>query len=65
MGHSNGGFMSFRMACEPADVVAAIGRGELHPVEPVSYPMSRAADAMRDMQGRAVAGKVALVPDFA
>ena len=47
-----------------ADVMAAIGRGELHPVEPTIYPMSRAADAMRDLQGRAVAGKVALVPDF-
>jgi hypothetical protein len=26
--------------------------------------MSRAVDAMRDLQNRKVAGKVALVPDF-
>jgi hypothetical protein len=30
----------------------------------VVYPMSRAVDAMRDLQNRKVAGKVALVPDF-
>lgn len=48
-----------------ADVIAAIGRGELHPVEPDTYPMSRAAEAMADLQGRRIAGKVALVPDFA
>jgi len=46
------------------DVLGEIGKGSLHPVEPVSYPMSRAADALRDMQNRKIAGKVALVPDF-
>ena len=47
-----------------AEVMKQIGEGKLHPVEPVSYPMSRAADALRDMQNRKIAGKVILVPDF-
>ncbi len=47
-----------------ADVLAEIGKGNLRPVEPVSYPMSQAAQALRDMQNRKIAGKVALVPDF-
>lgn len=46
------------------DVLAEIGKGNLRPVEPVSYPMSQAAQALRDMQNRKIAGKVALVPDF-
>ncbi len=46
------------------DVLNEIGKGTLHPVEPVSYPMSQAAQALRDMQNRKIAGKVALVPDF-
>ena len=46
------------------EVMAEIAAGKLHPVEPMSYPMSRAADAMRDLQNRKIAGKVALVPDF-
>lgn len=45
-------------------VMAEIAAGRLHPVEPVAYPMSRAVEAMRDLQNRKVAGKVALVPDF-
>ena len=48
-----------------AEVLKQIGEGRLHPVEPVSYPMSKAADALRDMQNRKIAGKVILVPDFA
>ena len=45
MGHSNGGFMSFRMACDHADVIAAIvsiegatydDPGACEPSEPVS-----------------------------
>lgn len=47
------------------EVMERIQKGQLHPVEPVTYPMSRAVDALRDMQNRKVAGKVALVPDFA
>lgn len=45
-------------------VMSEITAGRLHPVEPVAYPMSRAVDAMRDLQNRKIAGKVALVPDF-
>ena len=47
------------------EVMGRIVDGSLRPVEPVVYPMSRAVDAMRDLQNRKVAGKVALVPDFA
>ena len=46
------------------EVLNEIGKGTLRPVEPVSYPMSQAAQALRDMQNRKIAGKVALVPDF-
>ena len=46
------------------EVMDLIQKGKLHPVEPVSYPMSRAVDALRDMQNRKVAGKVILVPDL-
>jgi NADPH2:quinone reductase len=46
------------------DVLGEIGDGKLHPIEPVTYPMSQAAQALRDMQNRKIAGKVALIPDF-
>lgn len=46
------------------EVMGRIVDGSLRPVEPVAYPMSRAVEAMRDLQNRRVAGKVALVPDF-
>lgn len=46
-----------------ADVVERIAAGDLDPVEPVSYPLSEAARAVRDLADRKVAGKVALVPD--
>ena len=46
------------------EVMEQIIKGNLHPVEPVTYPMSQAVQALRDMQNRKVAGKVALVPDF-
>jgi len=46
------------------DVLAEIAAGKLHPVEPVTYPMSKAVQAMRDLQDRKIAGKVALVPLF-
>ncbi len=45
-----------------ADVVAAIERGDLHPVEPTTYPLAEAARALADLAARKVAGKVALVP---
>lgn len=46
------------------EVLGEITQGNLHPVEPVSYPMSQAVQAMRDLQNRKIAGKVALVPQF-
>jgi NADPH:quinone reductase-like Zn-dependent oxidoreductase len=45
-----------------ADVVAAIGRGDLHPVEPVAYPFAEAAQALGDQLQRRVTGKTVLVP---
>jgi NADPH:quinone reductase len=45
-----------------ADVIAAIERGDLHPVEPTTYPLSDASRALADLESRKVAGKVALVP---
>jgi NADPH2:quinone reductase len=46
------------------EVLTQITAGRLHPVEPVAYPMTHAVQAMRDLQNRQVAGKVALVPNF-
>ena len=46
------------------EVLAQITAGRLHPVEPVAYQMTDAVLAMRDLQNRQVAGKVALVPIF-
>lgn len=46
------------------EVLSEIAAGTLHPVEPVTYPMSQAVQAMRDLQNRKIAGKVALVPEF-
>lgn len=45
-------------------VLAQITAGKLHPVEPVTYPMSKAVQAMRDLQDRKIAGKVVLIPQF-
>ena len=41
------------------DMVAA---GRLHPVEPRAYPLEEAAAALTALQGRAVTGKIVLVP---
>jgi NADPH:quinone reductase len=38
-----------------------VAEGRLHPVAPATYPLGRAADALRDLLGRRVTGKVALV----
>ena len=46
------------------EVLKEIDEGRLNPVEPVSYSMSKVADALRDMQNRKVVGKVSLVPTF-
>ena len=45
------------------DVIRLIGEGRLSPVEPATYPLSRAADALADLEARRVAGKVILLPD--
>jgi NADPH2:quinone reductase len=46
------------------EVLGEITQGNLHPIEPVAYPMSQAVQAMRDLQNRKIAGKVALTPQF-
>lgn len=43
-------------------LLAMITAGELHPVEPISYPFERAAQALADQQLRKVVGKAVLVP---
>jgi NADPH2:quinone reductase len=45
-----------------AAVVERIGAGDLEPVEPVTYPLTDAAQALQDLADRKIAGKVALVP---
>ena len=45
-----------------ADVMAAIERGELHPVEPRSYALADVAQALQDQADRKVTGKSVLVP---
>ena len=45
-----------------AQVVERIGAGDLDPVEPVTYPLTEAAQALQDLADRKIAGKVALVP---
>lgn len=44
------------------EVLAAIGRGELNPVEPVGYPFDQVVQAFNDLASRRVVGKVALIP---
>lgn len=45
-----------------ADVVHAIERGELQPVEPKAYPLADAALALQDQLDRKVVGKSVLLP---
>ncbi len=45
-----------------AAVLAAIGRGEISPVEPTPYPLEHAAQAMQDQLDRRITGKAVLVP---
>jgi len=45
-----------------AEVVDRIAAGDLDPVEPLAYPLNEAAQALRDLADRKVAGKVALIP---
>jgi NADPH:quinone reductase len=44
------------------DIVAAVGRGELHPVEPQRYPIDAVAQALADQLERRTVGKSVLVP---
>ena len=44
------------------EVVAMIEGGELHPVEPTTYPLADAVSALTDLANRRVTGKIALVP---
>ena len=44
------------------DVVDAIARGDLHPVQPTAYPLADVAVALRDQAERRVTGKAVLVP---
>jgi NADPH2:quinone reductase len=44
------------------EVFDAIERGRLHPVEPTTYPLDNAVGALRALQSRSVAGKIALIP---
>jgi NADPH2:quinone reductase len=44
------------------ELLAAISAGRLHPAEPSTFPLARAADALEALTNRRVAGKVALVP---
>ena len=46
-----------------SEILELIAAGSLSPVEPAQYPLSRAADALVDLEARRVAGKVVLVPD--
>ena len=43
-------------------VLDLVERGDLDPVEPITYPLHAAASALSDLANRKVAGKVALVP---
>ncbi len=45
-----------------ADILSAIERGDLHPVEPVAYPLDQAAQALQDQLDRKITGKTVLVP---
>lgn len=44
------------------EVLAAIVAGQLDPIEPATYPLDHAAEALADLERRAVTGKVALIP---
>lgn len=45
-----------------ADVLGRVGRGELHPPPPRTFPLAEAARAVQLFAERAVTGKVALLP---
>ncbi len=45
-----------------ADLLERIAAGALHPVAPATYPLERAAEALGELAGRRVTGKLALLP---
>lgn len=45
-----------------ADVLAAIDRGELHPVAPFERPLGDAGAVLAELLGRSAVGKIVLVP---
>jgi NADPH2:quinone reductase len=45
-----------------SQVLDLIGQGKLRPVEPITYPLENAAQALKDLEDRKVAGKIALTP---
>jgi NADPH2:quinone reductase len=45
-----------------AEIVAAIERGELHPVAPFERPLAEAADVLAELLNRKAVGKIVLVP---
>jgi NADPH:quinone reductase len=45
-----------------ADLLKRIAAGALHPVTPATYPLERAAEALGELAGRRVTGKLALLP---
>jgi NADPH2:quinone reductase len=44
------------------ELMAMVTAGRLHPPEPTTYPLQRVGDALDDLLGRKVAGKIVLVP---
>lgn len=44
------------------ELFAWAAEGRIHPLEPQTYPLERAADALRDLLGRRLTGKAVLVP---
>ena len=44
------------------ELLALVGDGRLHPVEPTAYPLADASQALLDLAERKVGGKVVLVP---
>jgi NADPH:quinone reductase len=44
------------------EICAAVAAGKLRPAEPMSVPLARAADVLRDLEERRITGKVVLVP---
>ena len=45
-----------------SELLTLAADGRLHPAEPTSYPLERTGDALEDLLGRRVVGKVVLRP---